>query len=148
MKLWILIIFAILATSCGTRKRAVELQKLQIQHRNDIKMILQNDITSNVSVWNRHNRIELTPINLDLESLYNGQIFKNTKVSIEEKETDSTALNKDASYSEILKSSKTEIKTKDKDLDLKTKKPNPWLWIGLAVVACFALWLFFNKAKS
>lgn len=148
MKLWILIIFAILATSCGTRKRAVELQKLQIQHRNDIKMILQNDITSNVSVWNRHNRIELTPINPDLESLYNGQIFKNTKVSIEEKETDSTATNRDLSVKEIIDNSTLEIKTKDKDLDLKTKKPNPWLWIGLVVVACFAIWLFFNKAKS
>ena len=148
MKIWYLIISVILVTSCGTRKRAVELQKLKIQHRNEIRMILQNDITSNVSVWNRHNRIELTPINPDLESLYNGQIFKNTKVSIEEKETDSTATNRDLSVKEIIDNSTLEIKTKDKDLDLKTKKPNPWLWIGLVIVTCFALWLFFNKAKS
>ena len=145
MKLWCLIILIILGTSCGTRKRVVELQKVQVQQRNEIKMLLQNDITGNVSVWSKENRIELTPINPDLESNFNGQIFKNTKVTIEEKETDSTATIRDLSLKELIDNSTLEIKTKDKNVDLKTKKPNPWLWIGLVVVACFALWLFFRN---
>ena len=147
MKLWCLIILAILGTSCGTRKRVVEIQKVQVQQRKEIKMLLQNDITGNVSVWSRENRIELTPINPDLESNFNGQIFKNTKVTIEEKETDSTATSRDLSVKELIDNSTLDIKAKDKIIDLKTKKPNPWLWIGLVVVACFALWLFF-KNKS
>ena len=147
MKLWCLIILIILGTSCGTRKRVVELQKVQVQQRNEIKMLLQNDITGNVSVWSRENRIELTPINPDLESNFNGQIFKNTKVTIEEKETDSTATIRDLSLKELIDNSTLEIKTKDKNVDLKTKKPNPWLWIGIVVVACFALWLFFKKQQ-
>jgi len=147
MKLWCLIILVILGTSCGTRKRVVEIQKVQVQQRKEIKMLLQNDITGNVSVWSRENRIELTPINPDLESNFNGQIFKNTKVTIEEKETDSTATSRDLSVKELIDNSTLDIKAKDKIIDLKTKKPNPWLWIGLVVVACFALWLFF-KNKS
>ena len=147
MKLWCLIILVILGTSCGTRKRVVEIQKVQVQQRKEIKMLMQNDITGNVSVWSRENRIELTPINPDLESNFNGQIFKNTKVTIEEKETDSTATSRDLSVKELIDNSTLDIKAKDKIIDLKTKKPNPWLWIGLVVVACFALWLFF-KNKS
>ena len=110
-------------------------------------MILQNDITSNVSVWSRHNRIELTPINPDLESNFNGQIFKNTKVTIEEKETDSKALNRDFSVTELIDNSTLEIKTKDKDIDLKTKKPNPYLWAGLTLLFLLLAYLGYRYLK-
>ena len=145
MKLCLYIILICLAASCGTRKKVVELQKLRIDQQKEIILKLQNDITSNITVWSKQNRIELTPINPDLESLYDGKPFKNTKVTIEQKESDSTAITKDLSTSELSDKSSTKINAKDKVLDLKTKKPNPWLWLGVVVVVCFGIWVFVKK---
>lgn len=148
MKLWYLIISITVLTSCGTRKRVVALQKLEVKELKEIVLTLQNEITTNVTVTNRANTITLTPIDPTRESIYNGMAFNNTKVSITEKESDSTATIKDLSQSKTVETTDTQIDSKQKDIDLKTEKPNPYLWIGLILVVCFGLWVVVRKGNT
>ncbi len=82
MKKWTLLILVILVTSCGTRQRAVELAKLQLQIEQLRTVQVQNDIRANIKKTKRAALTILEPIDPTKESEYNGQKFKNAKVIV------------------------------------------------------------------
>jgi hypothetical protein len=136
-----------LVIGCGTRKKEVELQKIKIQNLKDIVIDLQNNITNNVKVHRISNVVELEPIDPAAESTYNGKTFKNAKITITDKLSDSTATNKDLSTKKIKDNSKETVRIKDKAMAVKTKKPNPWMWLGIVIICVVGLYLYFNKRK-
>jgi len=140
MKKWSLIILVILVTSCGTRKVEMQLQKARTEELREIVLKLQNDIQTNVRITKVGSSKIIESIVPDKESTYNGKTFKNTKITIIETQSDSTAIINDNSKKEITDTQEKETVTKNKTKDTKSKKPNPWLWIALLGLFLAAAW--------
>ena len=150
MKKWYFLISLILVSvsSCGTRKVEMQLQKARTEELREIVLKLQNDIRNNVRITKIGQTKILEPIVPDQPSNYNGETFQNTKVTITETQSDSTAIITETSKKEVKDNTKKEVVTKDKTKDSKSKKPNPWLWIGLVVILCFGGWLIWKGKKD
>ena len=148
MKKNIIIIILVFISSCGTRKRSVGIQRVNIERLEEAIIKLENNISSNVKTTKVSNRIILEPIDPDKDSYYNNDKFKNTKITIDSSKTDSLSTTIDKTKSESKTSSSTKVDSKQKDIDLKTKKPNPWLWLALVIVVCLIIFLAYKKLNS
>jgi hypothetical protein len=125
----------------------MEQQKAHVKKLTDVVLQLQNDINTNVMVNRRASVQILEPIDPTRPSSFNGQTFQNAKVTLEEKQTDSTASVTDQSKTGIQVATSNEVKAKAKTKDVESKRPNPWLWIGITAVIFFGLFLFINKKR-
>lgn len=142
------LLLLLLLASCGTRKVAMEQQKAHVKKLTDVVLQLQSDINTNVMVNRRASVQVLEPIDPTKPSSFNGQTFQNAKVTLEEKQTDSTASATDQSITGLKASTSKEEKAKAKTKDVESKRPNPWLWIGITVVALFTIYLLLGRYKS
>ncbi len=119
--------------SCGTRKTEIELQKANTERLTKLVLQLQNDIQSNVRMTKVAKKKIIEPVDPSIPSTYNGQDFKNAKITEEEETVDSTATNTDNSTTDLKIEDSESTSNKTKKKDVESKKPNPWLWSGLFV---------------
>lgn len=153
MRIWILFLVVIICTSCGTRKRASDLEKLELENKRYTTVNTKNDITTNVRYTKAYNMTTLEPVDPNKESSFtdsagNTTKFTNSKVVFDSSEKASSATLTDRSVSAKAEKSESKLKGKKKVVETEAKKPNPYLWGGLVVVVCFIVYLIFNRSKK
>ena len=141
------ILLVVLLIGCGTRKRAMKLDKVEIKEIREIISKTNTNTTANVKLTKEYSLIKLEPIDPNQESEYNGQKFKNTKIILDTSKTDSVSFVTDNSKKEVSENTNVDVKTKNKDVKVETKKPNPYLWAGLTLLFLFLAYLGYRHLK-
>lgn len=153
MRIGVLFLAFIICTSCGTRKRATDLEKLELENKRYTTVNTKNDITTNVRYTKTYNMTTLEPVDPTKESSFTDSAgkttkFTNSKVVFDSSEKASSATLTDRGSSTKVEDVETKLKSKKKVVETETKKPNPYLWGGLVVVFCFVVYLIFNRSKK
>lgn len=143
----------IFCTSCGTRKRATDLEKLELEEKKVTTVEIKNDITTNIRTSKNYQITTLEPIDPTIESSFtdadgNTTKFTNSKVILDSSQKDSSATGIDRGSSTKVEKIDQSLKSKKKAVAVETKKPNPYLWGGLVIVVCFVVYLIFNRSKK
>jgi hypothetical protein len=144
--LYILLLASI--SSCGTKKKLVEINTTKLEEvfsrKNDIVISDDKNISINTVFEADIKRITYSPIQVDRPMYLDGKEYRNTNIEHTEEKKKTTTETVDKSKVRTKDNSETntskEEKNKSKLKDKETTKPNPYPWIALVVVICFALY--------
>lgn len=147
-----LLTIVFLLSSCGSRKVEIEQQKVRTKHLTEMVLKLQNDIQSNIRMTKVANKKTIEPVDPTLPSTYNGQDFKNARITEEETKTDSTALVNDKSITGINVSNQSESSSERKSKNSESKGNSKdiktsLMWVFLIVVVVGGVFVF-GKVKK
>jgi hypothetical protein len=128
-------ILLMLLSSCGTRKSALDLEKVRTHKNSEVVTNIKNDITTNARFSKVANTLILTPIDPDKESTYTtpqGETttFRNATLEIGKELANTVITKEDVSTLDLLDKSFEKSSSKSKTKDTESDKGNPWFWLG------------------
>jgi len=139
-----------LLCSCGTRK--VQKSVVKENTTTEIATTEKKDITSNKEtntvISDESNEIEVTPIDTSKAIVINGKTFKNAKVKIVNRKSQSTILAKETVKDNTVKTVKVVTETKRDNKEIATeRKSNPFLpllWLLIPIIG-YLVWKYKYK---
>lgn len=146
----IYVITLLLLSSCGARRVELEQQKVRTKELTEMVLKLQNDIQSNITMRKVATKKIVEPVDPKLPSTYNGQDFKNARITEQETTTDSTATMKDKSTTDINSSNQTDTSSESvkKDVDREGNGSDiKWsIWgVGFILLCGIVIFFILNK---
>lgn len=125
----LILMIMIVCTSCGSKKRAVQINKTKTEENRDVVLKQKNDILSSILVNKLDTRISFEPIDPNDPIILNDTTsIKNARVVIRNIKTDSSATITDKTIVDVIDKTKTSVEKKDKNVQMEREGFN---WKGL-----------------
>tara|TARA_R110002126_G_scaffold92507_2_gene219528 strand:+ start:4602 stop:5075 length:474 start_codon:yes stop_codon:yes gene_type:complete len=151
-----LIFFAILVSSCGARKRVLQVNEQKISELTKTIADIKKNITANTKTTRQYNVLSLEPIDPTQASEYNGHTFKNAKVVLDSSlNTSQSSLTDQSTRKTESTSDKTTV-VKDKKVNTESKRGDFWrsftkpiaYGIGIALIVGVILWIVYKRKTT
>lgn len=140
----------VLLSSCGTRK--VQKSVIKEETKTEQSTKVDNDVTTNKEtntvINDESNEIEVTPIDTSKAVIINGKVFKNAKVKIVYRKSQSAIIAKETVKDKTKSENKVITATKKDNKDIAAERKSntflPLLWL-LIPAAIYLVWKYKYK---
>jgi hypothetical protein len=144
--LWLALALAMCLSSCGARKKSLQVTKTETQKENDLSVFNQKNELGRVELIKLDGEIIIRPIDVKQPYRINNDVFDNVVIHIKQKKVDSVATVKKTETTKVEDKGIEHTSKMEKDLQIE-KEGFDWgglksalMWIGLILILVFVIY--------